>query len=95
MNIDKPLGGKIHSFFRMSIYPLRVLGLFLLFKFFAHSAFAQAIVRGQVRDENSKPIAGVTVQLKNAANATVTDETGNFSLSVPSKKGVFFFLIIR
>jgi TonB-linked SusC/RagA family outer membrane protein len=94
MNIDKPLGGKLLNFYRLSIIPFRVLGLFLLFQLFAHSAFAQAIIRGQVRDENSKPIAGVTVQLKNAANATVTDETGNFSLSVPSQKGILVFTFV-
>jgi TonB-dependent starch-binding outer membrane protein SusC len=94
MNIDKPLGGKLPGFYRMSIVPIRVVGLFLLFQFFAYSAFAQAIIHGQVRDENSKPIAGVTVQLKNATNATVTDESGNFSLSVPSAKGVLVFSFV-
>jgi TonB-dependent starch-binding outer membrane protein SusC len=94
MNIDKPLGGKLPGFYRMSIVPIRIVGLFLLFQFFAYSAFAQAIIHGQVRDENSKPIAGVTVQLKNASNATVTDESGNFSLSVPSTKGVLVFSFV-
>ena len=94
MNIDKPHGGKLPNFYRISIMPLRVFGLFLLFQFIAHSAFAQAIIRGQVRDENSKPVAGVTVQLKNASNATVTDESGNFSLSVPSRKGILVFTFV-
>ena len=94
MNIDKPHGGKLPGFYRMSIIPLRVLGLFLLFQFFTNSAFAQAVINGQVRDENSKPVAGVTVQLKNAANATVTDESGNFSLSVPTTKGVLVFTFV-
>ncbi len=94
MNIDKPLSGKIPKFYRISFMPLRVLGLFLFFQFFVFSAFAQAIIHGQVRDENSKPISGVTVQLRNSSNAAVTDESGNYSLSVPSLKGVLVFTYV-
>ncbi|HWI90788.1 MAG TPA: SusC/RagA family TonB-linked outer membrane protein [Flavisolibacter sp.] len=49
-------------------------------------AYGQVTVTGKVLDKkDNKPIAGATVQVKNASNiATTTDENGNFSLRVKS-----------
>ena len=45
--------------------------------------FAQNIVAtGTVRDDNGKPIAGVSVTEKGVTNSTLTDANGNFRLSL-------------
>ena len=50
--------------------------------FFSWSfAFAQTNVKGTVTNEANDPIAGVTVAVKGATNATTTDEKGNFSVA--------------
>ncbi len=48
-------------------------------------------VTGQVFDENSNPLAGVTVQVKNSNTTTTTDETGKFSINVPDNNTVLVF----
>lgn len=40
-------------------------------------------VKGKVVDENGESLPGATIQLKGTTIGTVTDNTGNFSLSVP------------
>jgi TonB-dependent starch-binding outer membrane protein SusC len=58
-------------------------------------AFSQStVVRGKVLDENSSPIPGASVQLKNTTTATATDAEGNFSLTIPSPTGVLVFSFV-
>jgi len=47
------------------------------------SAFAQTTktITGKVTDESSKPLSGVSVTIKNTTRGTVTNNSGNFSLS--------------
>lgn len=42
------------------------------------------IVKGKIVDENGEPLPGATIQQKGTSNGIVTDNDGNFSLSVPS-----------
>lgn len=90
MNIFKP---PIGLFYRLPNCALRVgrnLGAFLLlFIFSANALFAQQVsVKGQVLDENSKPVVGATVQVKGTTRATSTDANGNFVLQVPELTGI-------
>lgn len=41
------------------------------------------IVTGKVKDENGKPLAGVSVSIVGGKGGVSTDEEGNFSISVP------------
>jgi TonB-linked SusC/RagA family outer membrane protein len=62
---------------------IRRISIILLVNFlFFESAFAQALqVNGKVSDaKTDQPIAGVTVSRKNSPAATITDETGAFSI---------------
>ena len=57
---------------------------FLLFSLLSTLSFAQnASVSGRVTDPNGKPVAGATITGKGTTQAAVTDENGNFSISVP------------
>jgi len=42
-----------------------------------------AVITGQVKDEQGQPLPGVTVKLQNSQVATMTDVNGNFKISVP------------
>jgi TonB-linked SusC/RagA family outer membrane protein len=43
------------------------------------------LVRGRVMDENNRPLSGATVTLKGTTVSTVTDTSGNFSISTGSQ----------
>ena len=47
-----------------------------------------AIIKGKVIDEQNKPIDHVSIQLKNTAIGTRTNENGQFSLTVPAGKNI-------
>ncbi len=64
-----------------------VTGLILLFlSCFSLSVMAQSptVVRGKIIDENSIPVLGATIQVKNSQVATSSDASGNFSINVPA-----------
>jgi TonB-linked SusC/RagA family outer membrane protein len=42
-----------------------------------------AVITGQVKDEQGQPLPGVTVKLQNSQVATMTDVNGNFKLTLP------------
>src|SRR5690606_10925986 len=48
-------------------------------------------VSGRVSDENGNAIAGVTVAVKGTRKGVVTDATGFYQLSVPSKNTILVF----
>lgn len=51
----------------------------------------QSIIRGRVVDENSLPLPGVSISVKNKPGiGTLTDEGGNFSLDVPTGNVLVF-----
>jgi TonB-dependent SusC/RagA subfamily outer membrane receptor len=50
---------------------------------------------GVVNDaEKNEPLVGVSVVMKGTTVGTVTDENGNFSLDIPTEKGVLLFSFI-
>lgn len=56
--------------------------LFALLWIFSLGLFAQSItLSGTVKDVSGDPLIGVTVQVKNTINGTITDIDGNFSLT--------------
>ena len=59
-------------------------------------AYAQAlVVTGAVTQKsNGSTIPGATITVKGTKNATVTNQTGNFSIKVPSPKSVLIFSFI-
>jgi TonB-linked SusC/RagA family outer membrane protein len=46
---------------------------------------------GVVKDENQQPLPGVTVLIKNLQRGTVTDEKGNYKISIPDGSVVLTF----
>jgi TonB-dependent starch-binding outer membrane protein SusC len=63
-----------------------------LLLFMNFPAFSQSkTIAGKVTDTADAPIANVSVQLKGGSTGTVTDASGNFSLSVPSDSAVLVF----
>jgi len=60
--------------------------LFALQFLFFQSAYGQntIMVRGQVKNENGQPIPGASVTVKGTTSGTACDESGNFTINVPS-----------
>ncbi len=52
--------------------------------------WAQAQVSGRILDENSAPIAGVTVVIKGTTTGTITDIDGNYTLDANSDQVLVF-----
>ncbi|WP_276485632.1 SusC/RagA family TonB-linked outer membrane protein [Paraflavitalea pollutisoli] len=49
------------------------------------------VVAGRVTDDRGNPFAGVSVNIKNTQEGTVTDANGRFSLNVPGERSVLVF----
>jgi|AGTN01.1.fsa_nt_gi TonB-linked outer membrane protein, SusC/RagA family/TonB-dependent outer membrane receptor, SusC/RagA subfamily, signature region len=58
--------------------------LFTLMWTFSLCVSAQTIVRGIVADEWGDPVIGASILIKGTGKGTITDNEGNFTLSVPS-----------
>ncbi len=56
--------------------------------------FQQQSVSGKVLDKSGRPLPGVTVVVKGTAIGTVTDNEGNFTLSVPSNAETLQFSFV-
>ena len=52
---------------------------------------AGVIVKGKVLDEKGNPLAGVSVEWKEAGLHTITDNAGNFQLKIPHLEGSLSF----
>ena len=73
----------------------KVISLLFLVACFSWSAYAQKTVSGSVVDETGAPVIGAGVVLQGAANVgTVTNEDGQYSLSVPGNDSVLEFSCI-
>jgi TonB-dependent starch-binding outer membrane protein SusC len=93
MNIFRPVFGTLLWLCLKSKIPFGRMGI-LVFAFHCTSllVFAQSTsIRGQVLDDNNAPIVGATVQLKNTSTATTTNQSGNFSINAPGRRGVLVF----
>ncbi|MDQ6815646.1 MAG: SusC/RagA family TonB-linked outer membrane protein, partial [Bacteroidota bacterium] len=67
------------------------LCLFLLCFFISLSSISQKNVSGKVSDENRQLLKGVTVSEKGRSNSTVSNDDGNFSLTVINSNAVLVF----
>lgn len=61
------------------------LFIFSLCSFIASMA-QNRIVKGMVQDEKKLPISGATILLKGTTTTRITDNSGNFSIQIPSGK---------
>ena len=67
----------------------------LIALFFCIQAFAQIPVKGRVVDADGEPLPGVVVMQKSSGSTgAMTDENGNFSLSVSSADAVLLFTLM-
>lgn len=67
----------------------------LITLFFCIQAFAQIPVKGRVVDADGEPLPGVVVVQKSSGSmGAMTDENGNFSLSVSSADAVLLFTLM-
>ncbi|MBC7874174.1 MAG: SusC/RagA family TonB-linked outer membrane protein, partial [Ferruginibacter sp.] len=67
--------------------------LFVLFLFFSGQVRSQnsLSVSGKITDENSKGLAGVTIQVKGASASAVSTAEGFFRITVPNANSVLIF----
>lgn len=66
----------------------------MIFTLVSFSLFAQRTVKGIVTDNNGEPLIGVNVIVKGTNTGTVTDQDGDYSLSVSSNDAVLVFSYI-
>ncbi|MDB5156426.1 MAG: TonB-dependent receptor plug [Mucilaginibacter sp.] len=52
------------------------------------NAFSAHVIKGTVNDENGEPLPGATISVKNSNEVTVSDNQGNFSISIPTDNAV-------
>lgn len=64
---------------------IRSISLPLFFLLFSIAAFAQTSVSGRVTDANGVGLANVTVAVKGSNVATTTNESGQFTITVPAE----------
>jgi len=61
----------------------KLLLLALVFLLTVTGAWAQRAVKGRITDEAGAPVQSATIIVKGTHNGTTTDNSGNFSLTVP------------
>ncbi|WP_225975211.1 TonB-dependent receptor [Anseongella ginsenosidimutans] len=61
---------------------------------FAEWGLQLLTVKGTVRDKEGSPMAGINIVEKGTTNGTITDENGNFSLTVTNENAVLVFSFI-
>jgi hypothetical protein len=59
--------------------------LLVLTAFLYLQGFAQATIKGVVKDNKSKPVAGVSISLKDSYDGATTDSSGRFSFKTSEK----------
>ena len=59
----------------------------------SHAAMAQAIITGTVKDATGEVLPGVSVSVKGTTTGTMTDENGNYSVSVAEGSTLVFSFI--
>ncbi|GEP95871.1 SusC/RagA family TonB-linked outer membrane protein [Chitinophaga cymbidii] len=53
--------------------------------------YEDVIVRGKVTDEKGEALIGVNIKVKNGKGGTITDQNGNYMLTLPEGKSVLVF----
>ena len=61
----------------MKKLPLLVL---LVFGLYVHGFAQNRLLKGKVTDEQGKPLAGASINIKNTTTSALTDSAGNFQL---------------
>lgn len=61
---------------------------------FSVGAYAQVQISGKIVDEQSQALPGVSVVLKGTTTGTVTDATGKYTVTAPSRNGTLVFSYI-
>src|ERR1700724_1854236 len=64
----------------MKKLPLLVL---LVFGLYVHGFAQNRLIKGKVTDDQGKPLAGASINIKNTTITTSTDSAGNFQLPLP------------
>jgi TonB-dependent starch-binding outer membrane protein SusC len=54
----------------------------------------QTIITGSVKDNKGEPMIGVSISVKGTTNGAITDENGNFSITLPNDDAVLVFSFI-
>lgn len=73
----------------------RLLMLLLVGLFVFVQAHAQSrTVRGTVKDENGKPLTGVTVRIQGTTKSSITNAKGDFTISVSTQEKQLEFLYV-
>jgi TonB-linked SusC/RagA family outer membrane protein len=69
--------------------------LFLFILFCPVFLFAQEkTIQGNVKDENGEPMSNVSVNVKGRSEGAITDQAGNFSISLPQKNNTLVFTYV-
>jgi len=65
----------------------------LLLVLFSSNLFAQGLIRvaGTVKDNKGTGVAGASVTIKGSSTGTTTDNSGAYSINVPSPQSVLVF----
>ncbi|MCE5345194.1 MAG: SusC/RagA family TonB-linked outer membrane protein [Bacteroidales bacterium] len=63
---------------------LFIIGLLM----FTGNIFAQTLIKGSIKSESGEPLPGATVIEKGTNNGTITDLSGNYSITVSDNKAV-------
>ena len=57
----------------------------------ANGSVKDVVVTGMVLDDKGNPLSGVSVQVKGTAIGTITDASGNFTITVPEANSILVF----
>ncbi len=79
-----------YSSVRNPLPVIRQLLALLLLLFSPGLLFAQKKITGSVKDDNGKPVPGVSVSVKEKGTTTITDTTGHFKLNAETGNTVIF-----
>src|SRR5690606_39679917 len=52
-------------------------------------------IQGKVVDESKQPLAGATVSIKGSEMRVSTDESGNFSINIPTDEAILVISFLR
>jgi hypothetical protein len=76
----------------MNCFKVTKLLLWFLFSLLSITVAAQEkTVSGKVTDADGKPIQGVTVKVKNTTISTVTNVSGDYTITAPSSESLINF----
>ena len=68
-----------------------IFGTLFLTGFYTSNAQDNISIRGNVIDDNSQPLEGVTVNVKGSSVSTVTNASGNYQINVNDRRAILVF----